>query len=98
MIPLERIDKSTRLIDLTVGQMEDVIRAIVKDAMPGPEPRERKLVRGVKGVADLLKVSRTVASELCRNELREACLGYGRLFPVDAAKAMELYMKKRKAK
>lgn len=97
MIPLERIDKSTRLIDLTVGQMEDVIRSIVADAMPRQSP-EKKLVKGVKGVAELLKVSRTVASELCRNELREACLGYGRLFPVDAAKAMELYTKKRKAK
>lgn len=97
MIPLERIDRSTRLIDLTVGQIEDVIRGIVQDAIPVKAP-EVKVVRGVKGVAELLKVSRTVASELCRNELREACLGYGRLFPVDAAKAMELYMKKRKAK
>lgn len=98
MIPLERIDKSTRLIDLTVGQMEEVIRAIVSDAMPRPVEPEKKVVRGVKGVANLLGISRTMASELCKKELKDACLGYGRLFPVDANKAVELFMRSKKAK
>lgn len=54
------INDSTRLIDLTVGEL----RALFKDMLPAPPPKEVEYVKGLDGLCDLLGCRKSKANKL----------------------------------
>lgn len=54
------INDSTRLIDLTVGEL----RALFKDMIPAPPPNEVEYVKGLNGLCTLLGCKKSKANKL----------------------------------
>lgn len=96
-------DLNTRLIDLTAGELLDLI---AKDKQPRAETEvdvtrepNKKYVYGRAGIAELFKCSLTTASRIKQRGLIDgAYRQVGRLIIVDAEKALELAAKRDKKK
>lgn len=93
-------DLSTRLIDLTAGELLDLL---AKDKLPRTEAvtkePNKKYVYGRAGIAELFKCSKTTASRIKNSGLIDgAYRQVGRLIIVDAEKALELAAKRDKKK
>lgn len=95
------INSDTRLIDLTVAQLAEVIDKAVKDSIarntPKAEPLEDKkwLVYGLSGIASLFGVSERQAGNIKRSgKISRAIRQQGRNIVVDAALALQLYGRK----
>ena len=91
------IDLNTRLIDLTAGELLELIgkeqgpRTEVVDVTKDPK---KKYVYGRAGIAELFHCSKTTASRIKRDGLIDgAYKQIGRLIVVDAEKALELATK-----
>lgn len=90
------IHTDTRLIDLTVAQLAEVIDRAVAESMRQHQPESTKkwLVYGIKGIAELLGVSERQARYIkASGTLRKAIKQQGRTIVTDAALALELYGK-----
>ncbi len=95
------IDSNTRLIDLTVAQLAEVIEKVVKDSiarnMPKEQPKQetRWLVYGIKGIADLFGVCERQARNIKKSgAISKAIRQQGRTIVVDADLALQLYGRK----
>ena len=89
MIGIERrFSDDTRLIDLTVGDLKDLIASL----MPHPEPiKEKRYVYGYKGIAALFNCSLRAAQSLKQGgKIDKAITQDGRKIIVDANLALEL--------
>lgn len=92
-----------RVADLTVGQLADLVRGIVAEAVNGQrkEPEETviredytrgRYVYGIDGIAALLGVSKTTAQKIKSDGLlRDAISQHGRKIVCDAKLAVELF-------
>jgi hypothetical protein len=85
------IDQSTRIIDLTVGDLLEIIGktpTVETSHMPTPEKR---FVYGINGIAKLFDCSKTTASRIkASGKIDGAVLQLGRKIIVDADLALEL--------
>lgn len=96
MISLERIDNSTRLIDLTVGEFRSLISSAIPPAKEEP-PKEKKLVYGYDGIAGLLKCSRTAVYRLkSSGKIDSAIMQDGRKIIADAEKLLDIMKLKKR--
>lgn len=91
-------DLNTRLIDLTAGELLELIG---KEQGPRIEvdvtKEHKKYVYGRAGIAELFKCSKTTASRIKQSGLIDgAYRQVGRLIIVDAEKALELAAKRAK--
>lgn len=78
----------TRIIDLTVGQLKALLN---KDA-PVVKREEKRLVYGIKGIAELFGCSISTAQRIKDSgKIKKALTQVGRKIVVDADKALELY-------
>lgn len=86
------ITPETRIIDLTVGQlMELIAKAQPSNAMQVMEQRKR-IVYGIAGIAQLFNCSMTTANRIkASGRIDEAIMQYGRIIAVDADKALLLF-------
>lgn len=84
------IDNNTRIIDLTVGQLKDLLgqqQTVVVDN----SPREKRLVYGIAGIAQLFNCSMTTANRIkASGRINGAIAQHGRMITVDAELALEL--------
>lgn len=80
----------TRIIDLTVGELKTLLK---KDA-PIVKREEKRLVYGIKGIAELFGCSISTAQRIKDSgKIKKALTQVGRKIVVDADKALELYKK-----
>ena len=90
MLDASRIPNDTRIIDLTVGEL----KALLASAVPSPviqEKKEKRLVYGLAGIAELFQCSKSAAYELKRSgKIAKAIIQEGRKIIVDADLALQL--------
>lgn len=88
MIP---IDPKTRLIDLTVGQLLELIESA--SGKPETEsPKERRLEYGIAGIARIFNCSMTTANRIkASGKIDNAISQRGRLIVIDVDRAIELF-------
>lgn len=94
MMEAMNITSETRIIDLTVGQLMNLMKiqpAIESDNMPTPEKR---IVYGIAGIASIFNCSMTTANRIkASGKINKAITQTGRLIVVDADMALQLLKK-----
>ena len=88
------INPDTRLIDLTVAQLRDIIDGAVADSIRRQIPQDScpRLVYGIKGIAELFGVSERQARYIKDSgAINRAIKKQGRTIVTDAALALELF-------
>ncbi|WP_302296325.1 DUF3853 family protein [Bacteroides finegoldii] len=93
MIGVERILDDTPLFKLTVGEL----KALLQNSMLGQNiERQKKLVYGLQGLADLLHCTKRHASKIKSSGiLNEAIKQRGRTIVIDSELALELFGKRK---
>ena len=88
------IDKNTRIIDLTVGELINLING--NNQRPEQEPpQQKRYVYGIAGIAQLLNCSTATANRIkSSGKIDRAISQSGRTITVDADLALELIRKK----
>lgn len=91
----KEMNENTRLIDLTVGQLQDLIYETVNRSIAKVNTNitsnEKKLVYGIDGIAELFGCSRTKANEIKQSGMIDkAVIQIGRKIVVDAELALKL--------
>ena len=90
------ITSDTRIIDLTVGQLMQLLDKKQAPAEIKEEPEKAKrLVYGISGIAQLFNCSMTTANRIkASGRIDEAITQHGRIIVVDADKALVLFNNK----
>ena len=88
------ITKETRIIDLTVGQLLDLLTMTTGNEKPveSQPSQPKRLVYGIAGIAQLFNCSMTTANRIkASGKIKEAITQQGRIIIVDADKALALF-------
>lgn len=91
------IHQDTRLIDLTVAQLAEVIDRAVADSLSRRQPQEiqPRLVYGIKGIAEIFGVSERQARNIkASGIISKAIRQQGRTIVTDANLALNLFGRK----
>ena len=95
-----RINPNTRIIDLTVGELMELLDAInitQQEQQEQPKMPEKRLVYGIAGIAQLFNCSMTTANRIkASGRIDDAITQHGRIIVVDADKALVLFKNKKK--
>jgi hypothetical protein len=89
-----KIDPNTRIIDLTVGELMELIEAAQteKTTPQVPTAPEKRFVYGIAGIAQVFNCSMTTANRIkASGRIDRAIMQNGRIIVVDADLALELY-------
>lgn len=86
----QRYTDDTKLSELTVGELRDLVRAVMTESV-----QTKRTVKGLSGLADLLGVSQSTVKRY-KALLSPAIAQRGRSIVVDADKALQLWAGKRK--
>lgn len=93
-----RINPNTRIIDLTVGELMELLDAInitQHEQHEQPKMPEKRLVYGIAGIAQLFNCSMTTANRIkASGRIDDAITQHGRIIVVDADKALVLFKNK----
>ena len=84
----------TRIIDLTVAQLAEVIDKAVEESLRRRQPQEtqKRLVYGIRGIAELFGVSERQARYIKESgRISRAIRQQGRTIVTDADLALELF-------
>ena len=91
---MSKYDQSTRVIDLTLGELLSAIEEKVREVQNSqqqPADRDKHFVYGLKGLAKLLGCSKTTAARLkATGDYDEAITQIGALLIIDADKVLEI--------
>ena len=91
---MESINENTRIIDLTVGQLMEMLgktQTVVADNMP---TKEERVYYGIAGIAQIFNCSLTTANRIkASGRIDRAISQYGRTIVVKADLALELMQK-----
>ena len=86
------ITPETRIIDLTVGQLMDLIAKAQAPVVEKKPEQTKRLVYGISGIAQLFNCSMTTANRIkASGRIDDAITQYGRIIVVDADKALLLF-------
>ena len=89
------ITSDTRIIDLTVGQLMDLIAKAQAPAVEKAPEQTKRLVYGISGIAQLFNCSMTTANRIkASGRIDDAITQHGRIIVVDADKALVLFNNK----
>ena len=80
------ITPETRIIDLTVGQLMDLIAKAQAPVVEKKPEQTKRLVYGISGIAQLFNCSMTASGRI-----DDAITQHGRIIVVDADKALLLF-------
>jgi len=87
-----KIDLNTRIIDLTVGELMELLNKQQDNIVE--QPKEKRLVYGIAGIARLFNCSMTTANRIkASGKIDRAISQCGRMITVDADLALELMKK-----
>ncbi len=86
------ITPETRIIDLTVGQLMDLIAKAQPPVVEKKPEQTKRLVYGISGIAQLFNCSMTTANRIkASGRIDDAITQHGRIIVVDADKALLLF-------
>ena len=90
---MDTINPETRIIDLTVGQLMDLLGkeqvTVIDNA-----PKEKRLAYGIAGIAQTLNCSMTTANRIkASGKIDRAISQHGRVIVIDVDLALELMKK-----
>lgn len=86
------ITPETRIIDLTVGQLMDLIAKAQAPVFEKAPEQTKRLVYGISGIAQLFNCSMTTANRIkASGRIDDAITQHGRIIVVDADKALLLF-------
>lgn len=86
------ITSDTRIIDLTVGQLMDLIAKAQAPVVEKKPEQTKRLVYGISGIAQLFNCSMTTANRIkASGRIDDAITQHGRIIVVDADKALLLF-------
>ena len=86
------ITPETRIIDLTVGQLMDLIAKAQAPVVEKKPEQTKRLVYGISGIAQLFNCSMTTANRIkTSGRIDDAITQHGRIIVVDADKALLLF-------
>lgn len=86
------ITPETRIIDLTVGQLMDLIAKAQTPVVEKKPEQTKRLVYGISGIAQLFNCSMTTANRIkASGRIDDAITQHGRIIVVDADKALLLF-------
>ena len=86
------ITPETRIIDLTVGQLMDLIAKAQAPVVEKNPEQTKRLVYGISGIAQLFNCSMTTANRIkASGRIDDAITQHGRIIVVDADKALLLF-------
>ncbi len=90
------IDPQTRIIDLTVGQLMELLESAKEAPKQAPqEVKEHRKVYGIAGIAQIFNCSMTTANRIKRSGcIDRAITQHGRIIVVDVELALELFNNK----
>ena len=87
-----RIDPNTRIIDLTVGELMELLETIKTAPQEAPKAPEKRFVYGIAGIAQIFNCSMTTANRIkASGRIDRAIKQNGRIIVVDADLALKLY-------
>ncbi len=87
-----RIDPNTRIIDLTVGELMELLETIKTTPQEAPKTPEKRMVYGIAGIAQIFNCSMTTANRIkASGRIDRAIKQHGRIIVIDADLALELY-------
>ena len=87
------ITPETRIIDLTVGQLMDLIAKAQAPVVEKKPEQTKRLVYGISGIAQLFNCSMTTANRIkASGRIDDAITQHGRIIVVDADKALVLFI------
>ena len=90
-----KITPETRIIDLTVGQLMDLIAKAQAPVVEKKPEQTKRLVYGISGIAQLFNCSMTTANRIkASGRIDDAITQHGRIIVVDADKALVLFNNK----
>ena len=88
------INENTRIIDLTVGQLMDLLAKQQNEIVTDNTPKEKRLVYGIAGIAQIFNCSMTTANRIkASGKINRAISQCGRMITIDADFALELMKK-----
>ena len=86
------ITPETRIIDLTVGQLMDLIAKAQAPVVEKKPEQTKRLVYGISGIAQVFNCSMTTANRIkASGRIDDAITQHGRIIVVDADKALLLF-------
>ena len=86
------ITPETRIIDLTVGQLMDLIAKAQAPVVEKKPEQTKRLLYGISGIAQLFNCSMTTANRIkASGRIDDAITQHGRIIVVDADKALLLF-------
>lgn len=86
------ITPETRIIDLTVGQLMDLIAKAQAPVVEKKPEQTKRLVYGISGIAQLFNCSMATANRIkASGRIDDAITQHGRIIVVDADKALLLF-------
>lgn len=90
------IDPNKRIIDLTVGQMMELLETVQGATGQSSEKNaERRLVYGISGIAQIFNCSIATANRIKKSgKINKAISQRGRLIVIDVDMALELFNNK----
>lgn len=89
------IDPHTRIIDLTVGQLMELLESVQGAPQAVQEVKEHLKVYGIAGIAQIFNCSMTTANRIKRSgRIDRAITQHGRIIVVDVELALELFNNK----
>ncbi|MBR8725493.1 DUF3853 family protein [Bacteroides pyogenes] len=87
-----KIDPNIRIIDLTVGELMELLETIKTTTQEAVRMPEKRLVYGISGIAQLFNCSMTTANRIkASGRINGAIMQNGRTIVVDADLALKLF-------
>ena len=85
------IDPNTRIIDLTVGELVDLIRETTAATASQPEQKPKNLEYGIAGIARIFNCSMATANRIkASGKIDKAITQTGRIIVIDVDRALQL--------
>ena len=88
------INPNTRIIDLTVGELVDIIKETMSTQIassPMPEQPKRNLEYGIAGIARIFNCSISTANRIkASGKIDDAITQIGRIITIDVDRALQL--------
>lgn len=86
-----RVNEDVRVIDLTVGELKEIIREIVRTSAPEEDTRKKEYAYGIKGLTEIFGCSEVTARRIRKSGVVDGAITkLGRKIVIDKEKALEL--------
>lgn len=85
------LNPNTRIVDLTVGELVELIKETTANAMTRQEEKPRNVEYGIAGIARIFNCSMATANRIkASGKINSAITQQGRMIVIDVDRALQL--------